>query len=470
VLRDRAGVLVLAGRTPYAEHASAAGGRSNRIHWQQDVPDQAGVVRGYAKWTFELTRSEDAARVIGRAVQVAEGGRPGLAYLTISRDVLMQAAGPAELRRTTRFARPTPAAIEPTALATLTGQLASARRPVIITGRLGRQPDAARSLARLADLAAVPVICRPDAVNIPTNHPMRIASDDAAAALIREADLVVILDCDVPWIPRSLMPSAGATIVQIDADPIRADMPLWSFPVDVAVTADAAVATAQLADAIDAAGGPAGSLAPDRRRWVAATASAVPPPAQTQVRDVILALNAQLDAEDVVLEEAVTNTEVVTELLARTEPGTLCSAGGPGLGWSLGASVGVKLARPSRRVVAVVGDGAFMFGVPTAALCLAAEARAPFVAVILNNNGYRASRRPVLDIFPDGVSAASGNVVGTRFASPPDLAAVAMACGAHGERVPAAAGSAELGDALGRAFKAADDGRPAVLDVVVSDQ
>jgi acetolactate synthase I/II/III large subunit len=478
VLRDRAGAVVLAGRTPYAEHASAPGGRSNRIHWMQDVPDQAGIVRGYAKWTFELTRSEDAARVVGRAVQVAGGGRPGLSYLTISRDVLMQPAGPAELRRTARFARPTPPAMEPTALSLLAGLLATAQRPVAITSRLGRKPEGVLALARLADLATMPVVCRPDSVNIPTSHPMRVASDHTSAALIREADLLVLIDCDVPWIPRRVSPSPGATVVQIDDDPVRADMPLWSFPVDLAVTADGALATAQLADALQAAGGPVSSLAQARRAWLAVAAGAQPRQAgpapgashETLVRDVVIALNDHLDPEDVVIEEAVSNTEVVTELLTRTEPGTLCSAGSPGLGWALGASVGVKLARPSNRAVAVVGDGAFMFGVPTAALCLAAEARAPFIAVVLNNNGYRASRLPVLDLFPDGVSAADGVVVGTRFASPPDLAAVARACGAHGERVEAGASREDLDDALRRAFKAADDGRAAVLDVVVSDQ
>jgi acetolactate synthase I/II/III large subunit len=475
VMRDRAGVIVLAGRTPYGEDPSAPGGRAHRIHWQQDVPDQAGIVRPYAKWTFELIRSEDTARVVGRAVQVAEGGQPGLAYLTLSRDVLMQPPGPTELRRTTRFARPVPPAIEPTALARLAEQVTAAEHPVIVTGRLGRKPEGARSLARLAELAAVPVICRPDAVNIPTSHPMWVGSDAAAADLIREADLLVLIDCDVPWIPRSVTPSPDATIVQIDSDPVKADMPLWSFPVDVAITADGAVATAQLADAIEAVGESAGP-AQARRRSAASAAGhstgehqPVPPQSQAsaQVRDVMLTLNGLLDAHDIVLEEAVSNTETVVEWLSRTEPGTLCSPGGPGLGWALGASVGVKLARPDRRVVAITGDGAFMFGVPTAAFCLAAEAKAPFLAVVLNNNGYRASRRPVQTLFPDGASVGRGSVVGTRFTCPPDLAAVAAACGAHGERVES---TAPLGEALERALKATEDGRAAVVDVAITDQ
>jgi acetolactate synthase-1/2/3 large subunit len=252
VKRDRAGVLVLAGKTPYGEDADAPGGRSHRIHWQQDVPDQAGIVRSYAKWAFELVRSEDTARVVGRALQVAEGGQPGLAYLTLSRDVLMRPAGPAEQRRTTRFARPAPAAIEPGALARLTERLATARHPVIVTSRLGRLPGAARSLARLAELATIPVVCRPDAMNIPSSHAMRVASDATAANLIQQADLLLIMECDVPWIPRDVSPSPDATIVQIDSDPVKADMPLWSFPVDVAITADGGVAAAQLADAVEA--------------------------------------------------------------------------------------------------------------------------------------------------------------------------------------------------------------------------
>jgi len=468
VKRDRAGVIVLAGKTPYGEDPDAPGGRANRIHWHQDVPDQAGIVRPYTKWAFELVRREDTARVVGRALQVAEGGVPGLAYLTLSRDVLMQPAGPAELRRTARFARPEPAAIEPGTLARLTQQLAAARHPVIITSRLGRLPGAARSLARLAGLATVPVVCRPEAMNLPTSHPMRVGSPSTAASLIRQADLVLIIDCDVPWIPRHVVPPAEATIVQIDSDPVKADMPLWTFPVDVAITADAGVAVAQLADAVEAVADPEAPAAQARRTWLASAAATGPKQdGASQVRDVMLALDAHLAAEDIVIEEAVTNTETVTEVLTRTEPGTLSSPGGPGLGWALGGSVGVKLARPSNRVVAVVGDGAFMFGVPTAALCLAAEARAPFLTVILNNGGYRASRMPVFDLFPAGTSVALGDAVGTRFASQPDFAAVATACGAHGERVE---DLTDVGDAIQKAFKSVEAGRSAVVDVAVTDQ
>lgn len=472
VLRDRAGVVVLAGKTPYGEDADSPGARSSPIHWQQDVPDQAGIVRSYAKWTAELTRSQDTARVIGRTVQVAAGGIPGLTYLTLSRDVLMEPAGPPGLRRTSGFARPTPPAIEPGALAALADRLAQAERPVIVTSRVGRATGGAEALGRLAELAAVPVIGRPEAVNLVTTHAMAVRSRGHAQALLGEADLLLIVACDVPWIPRTSSPAAGALVVQIDQDPVKADMPLWTFPIDLALCADPVVALRQLVGALEPHASSSAQLWQARRRRlqeaIATSSRSVREvvdreglPA-TDIRTVARALSDALDPGTLVVEEAVSNLGPVAELLDRPEPMTLYSAGGPGLGWAPGASVGIKLARPDRDVVAIVGDGAFMFGVPTATLCLATEAGAPVVIVVLNNGGYRASRLPVLSLFPGGVSAGRGDVVATRFAAAPDFVQVAEACGAYGIRTEGADG---LAGALARALGAARDGRTAVIDV-----
>jgi acetolactate synthase-1/2/3 large subunit len=474
VLRDRAGAVVLAGKTPYAEDALSPGARSSPIHWQQDVPDQAGIVRPYAKWTAELTRSQDTARFIGRAVQVAAGGIPGLAYLTLSRDVLMEPAGPAELRRITGFARPLEPAVETAVLQQLAERVAEAQRPVIVTNRLGRRPGGAEALARLSELAAIPVTGRPEAVNLASTHPMLVRSQAHAASLVQDADLVLIVDCDIPWIPRTTSLRPDSFVVQIDRDPLKADMPLWTFPVDLAVWADPLVAVRQLTISLEPQAPGAEARWRDRRNTlsaaIAASTRSLRDAAEregmsaTDIRAVVRALSDALDPGCLVVEEAVSNLGAVAELLDRSEPLTLYSAGGPGLGWAPGAAVGIKLARPDRDVVAVVGDGAFMFGVPTATLCLAAEAQAPVVIVVLNNGGYRASRLPVLNLFPDGVSAGRGEVVGTRFAHAPDLVGVAEACGAYGVRTHGADG---LPEALAGALAATRGGRAAVIDVRV---
>ena len=131
----------------------------------------------------------------------------------------------------------------------------------------------------------------------------------------------------------------------------------------------------------------------------------------------------------------VTSSDAVRRFLRRQTPGSVLSAGAPGLGWALGAGVGVRLAAPDQTVVALVGDGSFVFGSPVAALWAAQQAAAPFLTLILNNGGYNASKMPVLGLFPDGASKQANAFPGVRFNTPPDYAAVARSCHAYGERV-----------------------------------
>ncbi len=461
-LRDRAGVIVIAGKTPYGEDPDSPGGRSHVIHWQQDVPDQAGILRSYAKWAMEVTRPDMVARAVGRAVQVARGGRPGPAYLVVSRDVLMDPPA-ADLGRTGRYAVPEPPAGGSEKVRRIAELLAEAERPLLITSKTGRRPGGFEAVTRLADMAGVRVIDTPESgcLNIATSHPMRVPTAAAARRMVADADVILVADCDVPWIPKFVRPREDAVVVHIDLDPLKEDMPLWTFPADLSVAAHGATVLGQVADAlgdVDAAA-----------KWPGLTfepaAAAAEPSGPIAAREVVEALNAVLRDDDIVVEEAVTNAGVLHDVLKRDRAGTVGGTGSPGLGWGLGGAVGIKMAAPDRRVVTVVGDGSFMFGVPTAALCLAAEAGAPILAVVLNNDGYKASRMPVFELFPEGLSASRGEAVGTRFQAPPDFAAVARACHAHGESVDE---RTDLVPALQRALKALEAGRSAVVDVRIA--
>jgi acetolactate synthase-1/2/3 large subunit len=262
----------------------------------------------------------------------------------------------------------------------------------------------------------------------------------------------------------------GVQVFHVDPDPAKASMPLWSYPVDVAVQADGPAAltaiVAELARIAESQPAVAQRLADRSARLRERTQA----PAQRADSGpltpfgVTAALSEVIDAEDIVVEEAVTNAEAVYKGLERTRQGTLTGPAAPGLGWALGGSLGVKLARPDRRVIAITGDGSFLFGVPTSALMMAAEWGTPFLAVILNNGGYRASRLPVYGLFPDGVSAQRRTAVGTRFTRAPDYPALAAACHAHGERVEKAE---DLVPALRRALTAVDAGQAAVVECVV---
>ena len=470
--RDRAGVIILAGKTPYGEDVESRGGRSGYIQWLQDMPDQPGIVRSYAKLVLEITRPEMLDRAIGRAVQIATSYPAGPVYLTVSRDVLMDRPSP-RAPRTSGYAIPAPPALAADRVAEIVALIAGASKPLLITSRSGRTEAGFAAVTRLSELAGITVTRGVDTgpVSIPTLHPMHLRSPSATSAALREADLVLIVECDVPFIPRSVQPSSSATVVHIDGDPLKATMPLWAFPIDIALQADGPTAIGQLADAVEALRATSPAIAREFDDRVE-SAGAGEPLGEAQLLeddgigavDVLLALNEVLRPDDIVVEEAVTNSGLVYQHVVRTRSGTIAGAFAPGLGWALGGAIGVKLAHPERRVVSICGDGSFLFGVPSSALMMAAEMQTPFLTVILNNDGYRASRLPVYELFPEGASAASGDAVGTSFTSAPNFAALAAACHAHGERVER---RSQLTSALRRCLGAIESGSAAVLDVEV---
>src|SRR5207253_9136248 len=124
------------------------------------------------------------------------------------------------------------------------------------------------------------------------------------------------------------------------------------------------------------------------------------------------------------------------------------STGAPALGAALGGALGVRLARPGAPVVVICCDGAFNFGIPTAAFFTAHRSGAPFLTVILNNGAYRASQYPVRNLYPNGAAVARNDFPETELAPAPDYVQLARACGGDGEvvsRPPEMAAAVERG-------------------------
>lgn len=469
--RAEAGVLIMSGRTPLTQDGTVPGGRDRPIQWTQDEPDQAGIVRGYVKWTHDAQRADTLGQVVTRALQVAASEPAGPVYLTLGREVLMAptpvGSPPAPLKP---LITPQP---DMAALEELAGWLADAEVPFALPGRLGRNPSAVAPLVELMDLIGMPASERGGPLNVPLTHPLWLAEPKQA---LTNADVVLLLDADVPWVPRLAKPRAGARVAQIDLDPTKTRMVLWNFPVDLPIQADSSKALPLLLGAVRRL------ATPERRqRWEARRARLVAQAEQHRaaarervaglaakrplaVEWVAACLGETLPREAILLEEAVTNSEPIRQHCRREEPGTLFHATGAGLGWGMGASVGMKLARPDRTVAAVVGDGTFIFSSPIAALYAGQQAGAPFLTVVLNNGGYNASKNPVVSLFPQGASVQANAFPGVRFQQPPDFSLLARACHAYGERVD---DPAEVVPAIRRGLDAVASGQCAVLDMVV---
>jgi len=475
--KGRIPMLVFAGTSPFTQHGELPGSRNEFIQWIQDVRDQRGLVRGYVKYDNEIRTGANAADIVRRAFQIAYSDPKGPAYLVGAREVL-EAEAPRPSKSGTKWPPVDPAALPADGDEAISRALARARRPLVVTSYLGRQPDAVARLVDVCHRAGVGVLeSVPSCMNYPHDDSLYQGNQwnqPRQHPALADADVVLVIDSDVPWIPTVNRPAIGATIFHIDVDPLKDQMPLWHIDAAATFRADAAVALAQIAAAFDTEPPDPGAVAERRAHYAAAHEARAAelrrleqmPAAGAITPEYLMAcLRRELDDRTIVLNESITNYHVVFDHLARTQPGSMLVSGGGSLGWNGGAAVGVKLARPDRTVVAVTGDGSYLFSIPSTVHWMSRHYQAPFLQVVLNNGGWQAPRFSALAVHPDGY-ASRAESLDLSFDPPPDYAGIAAAAGgAEALRVDRAE---DVAPALASAMRVVKElGRSAVVDVRV---
>ncbi|MBV8713499.1 MAG: thiamine pyrophosphate-requiring protein [Chloroflexi bacterium] len=472
--RGQAGMLFCAGRAPYTWDGEMPGGKDLPIHWWQEQLDQAGIVRGFVKWHYELSRTENLAGIVERAFAVAANEPAGPVYLTLPREVLMLPASDVRMPGPHASNRATAAAADPEAIAQAATYLARADRPLIVAGRNGRDPQSVAPLERVAELAGARIVYAAEFVSVTGDHPLNLGPN--LAAELPKADVVLFVDPDVPYVPNAVRPSADAVLIQIDREPLHEQSVVWNWPMALRITARAATALTSLALALeDAQTASQKQKALDRRHTIQAERKAWLQKVERRARAkaaqapmdgewVAWCLKQVLPDEAIVVEDVVTNRGWIQTHLMRNEPGTYFAPGGSSLGWPQNAAIGIKLARPDRPVVAITGDGGFVFGNPLASLWTAQKAGAPALTVVFNNGGYNASKAPIRELYPEGAVVRANDGVVTAIDPTPNYAQIAQACGAFGATVR---DPAELESTLRRALDEIQHGRSAVVDAVL---
>jgi len=419
--RGRAGVVICAGRTPYTVDGNVQGGRNRRMQWMQEQFNQSGIVQGYVKWHYELTSGYNLRLAVQRAFQVAGSEPGGPVYLTLPREVLMEKAPAPPLDSRTGAIASAPAA-NPDSLSRAAQWLIEARSPLIAVSYSGRNPKAVAALVRLAETLAAPVVETRYRVNFPSTHPLHLGFSQSP--LLQEADCILILDHDVPWVPAQIQPSPHSRIVHIDSDPIKRDIPIWGFHVDLAIEADSLQAMVALTGELERRITPADRIRIEtRRRELSAEHDAQAERWRQRAHQLAnqqpiapewaaLCLNEILDKDTLIVSEAASNAHVLWNYLQLDSPATYYESLGSGLGWALAAAVGAKLAAPSRTVICIVGDGSWMFSSPIAAYIAAQKNNCPFLTVIFNNQEYFSTTEAILTTAPSGHASRSGEFPG----------------------------------------------------------
>jgi acetolactate synthase-1/2/3 large subunit len=472
--KGRAPVLIFAGLPPFTQEGELKGSRNEFIMWLQDVADQRGIVRGYVKYEAELRTGTNIKQMVHRALQFASSDPKGPVYLTGAREVMEERVRPVKVSPSA-FAPLKPAALSEDAVGDILGDLIAAKRPLVVTSYVGRQPEAVAQLVRLCRRLGIGVFesC-PAAMNYPQDDELYQGvqwNEPVQNPSLAEADAILVLDSDVPWIAAHNKPSARAVIRHVDVDPLKTDIPLWYLPTVAAYTADSLTALRQLNEALERRKIDAAKVRAKRAHWAGRhaeraqrlQAAEAMPKGGITVPYLIGRLREQIGPDAICLNESVTNFPAVCNHLIRTRPGTFFTSGAGSLGWSGGAAVGTKLAAPDRDVIAVSGDGAYMFGVPGSVQWMARQYGAPYLHVVLNNRGWNAPRFSALAVHPDGY-ASKANSLDIAFDPPPDYAGIAAAAGgAHAAKITR---PEEVDPAIAEALRVVrEEKRAAVLDV-----
>jgi acetolactate synthase-1/2/3 large subunit len=444
-LRGRVPVLIFAGATPYTQEGELKGSRNEWIQWIQDIADQRGIVRNYVKFDYEFRTGRNVKQVVHRALQLAKSDPMGPVYLIGAREVMEEDATPVAID-TAEWPAIAQLPLRDEDARALTEALAKAKRPLVVTSYVGRNPAAVGELTKLCRRLGIAVLEQsPTNVNFPPDDPLYMGnrwSEPYQEPVLAEADVVLVVDSDAPWVPSTSRPNDKAAVFHIDVDPLKDDIPLWYIKARRVLRADGATALQQINAALDGVTVDAAAVKERTAHYTALHDKRAQELARREQPSGVLTgeyftacLRKHIDDTTIVLSETITNYPTIANHLRPSHPGRFFLSGGSSLGWNGGAAIGAKLAAPDKTVISLTGDGSYMFSVPSSVHWMARKYQTPFLTVVYNNGGWRSPKMSALAVHPKGY-ASRANAIGVEFDPAPDHGAIAAAAGgAYARRV-----------------------------------
>ncbi len=442
--RARVPMIILAARSALTDDGSLQGARDIHVQWAQESFDQAGMVREFVKWDYELRQPAQLESVLDRALEQALDEPRGPVYLSLPRDVIAQPLPEITItspsRREVMSRRyPDPARLEEAAEI-----IAQARRPMIITSEIGRDKAAVAGLVELADAAAIEVVeASSTHANFPAEHPCHAGYIFGSQLHpgTAKADALLVLECDVPWFPSRVKIRERTRVVHLATDPFFGRYPTHNFRCDVPIAADPVVALPLLAEAVRRRMRKADVKARRqvlakrhqtmRRAWDKAARAEM---ARTPIgfQWVARCIGELIGPDTIVINEYPLDPRHAPPSAAETYLGA-SHAGG--LGWGFGAALGAKLAAPERTVIVTLGDGSYIFAVPSACHQAARNHGLPVLTIVFNNGAWDEVAGSTRNVHPQGWAVSTENFPMVSMGPPPRFEEIVRAFDGHGERI-----------------------------------
>lgn len=404
----RAPVLIFAGLSPVTIEGEYRGSRTEYIHWIQDVPDQRAIVAQYCRYAAEIKRGRNVKQMVNRALSFAMSEPRGPVYLLGSREAMEEDIEPYQINQ--EFWTPAElGGLSVKQLDFVSRLLVEAQEPLVVTGYSGRNHNAIHALVEFADTVKGLRVLDTGGSDMcfPANHPAWLGLRYGVEDAIKSADVIIVLDCDVPWIPTQCRPNSSAKIIHIDVDTLKQQMPVFYIDAIARYRVDAETAIRQITEHIKSKMHDQISSETFSKRWSDLQSkhkqrleniSAQAQPGKDGTFNCSYLVNQVRKAvpQDTIFAiEAVTNTAFVADQIQATLPGQWINCGGGGLGWSGGGALGIKLAtdfeaggtNKGKFVCQIVGDGTYLFSVPGSVYWIAQRYGIPVLVIVLNNQG-----------------------------------------------------------------------------------
>lgn len=349
--------------------------------------DAANLPRPLVKWSYEPASAQEVPHAMSRAIHMASMAPRGPVYLSVPYDDWAREADPQSkhlLQRTVVNA----GGLSDALLADVVQQLGNALNPVLVLGPDVDAADANQHCVTLAERLNAPVWVAPSAPRcpFPTRHanfrgllPAGIA---AIGKLLEGHDLVLVLGAPVfryhQYDPGQYL-AEGTSLIAVTCDPLEAAR----APMGNAIVGDVGLIAAALAQRVPVTDRPALAALPAPEP-VQQSAGPLRPEVVFDTLDKI----APRDA--IYLNESTSTTALMWQRLSMQHQGSYYFAAAGGLGFAMPAAVGVQLAKPERRVIAVIGDGSANYSITT--LWTAVQYNIPTIFIIMNNRTYGALR------------------------------------------------------------------------------
>jgi acetolactate synthase I/II/III large subunit len=407
-----------------------------------ELPDQTAIVRGLTRWSGLALSPEDAPRLAANAFARLDLGR-GPAAVELPADVLRMPVTSSDTREA-EILDPQP--VDSHAIAEAVRLLERANRPMIMVG--SGASSAGDELRAIAERLGAPIVSHLQGRGIvDSRHPLSIGRAEAVR-MWRDVDVILAVGTRFSSPRRRWGLGPGQRVVRIDFDPAQFRR---GAPPDVAILTDARAALAALAGGLTAKD----PQAPARAQLVAKIKAEVAAEFDRSLAPQMSFLRAIREAspDDAVFVADYTQVGyVATAALPVYAPRQMITPGYQGtLGFAFATALGAKVGCPDKPVVALCGDGGFLFTASELATAVQHDIRV--VAIVFNDGAYGNVRRMQQDLY-------GGRVIASDLKNP-NFVRFAESFGAAARR---AEGPQALSEALHWAF---DQPGPVIIEAPV---